>query len=79
MRVLRVAVARYRLPLLGLFVASLIAGSVRLAYAMQCGCSGPACGGCTIKFTNCTYCDSECSTCSIWGTEDCNVGWQCPD
>jgi hypothetical protein len=68
---------RSRITLVGILAALCIAGSVKTALAMDCGCSGSACGGCSITYQNCTSCTKNCSECAVFGTEDCEIGWQC--
>ena len=65
--------------LLGVVFALGIAYPASVAYAQSCGCSGSACGGCTITVSgpNCT-CTPHCDECYILSGGDCTTGWQCP-
>jgi hypothetical protein len=65
--------------LLGVVFALGSAYPAGVAYAQSCGCSGSACGGCTITVsgTNCS-CSVSCDECIIFSSGDCTTGWQCP-
>jgi hypothetical protein len=77
MMALRQALVRTQLSVLGIFVAVFVAASVKTVLAQDCGCSGSACGGCSISYQNCTFCGKNCSQCEVWGSEDCEIGWEC--
>lgn len=66
--------------LLGVVFALGIGYPAGVAYAMSCGCSGSACGGCTITVSgsNC-QCSQHCDPdCYILSSGDCTTGWECP-
>lgn len=76
---IRHAITRRSALVTAILVALFVASAVRVTYAMSCGCSGAACGGCSISYTGCTWCSTDCGNCMVFGTEDCTIGWQCPD
>jgi hypothetical protein len=65
--------------LLGVVFALGMAYPAAVTYASSCGCSGSACGGCTITVSgpNCS-CSPSCEECIIFSAGDCTTGWQCP-
>lgn len=65
--------------LLGIAFALAIAFPPGVAYAMSCGCSGSACGGCTIYVTGAQCsCSTDCENCAIFHNSECTTGWECP-
>lgn len=66
--------------LLGVVFALGLALPGTVVYAQSCGCSGSACGGCTIQVSgsNCS-CSPACDPdCIIFSSGECTTSWECP-